>query len=881
MKNIITSLLAFAIFSVSCFAQSNSEPAFVPGELIIQITPNGDIDKILSDNSELDGLPTQLRLNRLLSKPMHAYLLTFDEELDHNEMMAQVNRHEDISLIQLNHYVQQRATVPNDPDYNSQWWHQNIDSELAWDLTTGGVTPLGDTIVVCVVDDGGDLDHPDLIANNWVNHGEIPNNNIDDDGNGYVDDYLGWDPTSDSDDIDGGSHGVSVAGMIGAVGDNSTGCVGVNWGVKIMNMEYGSIGSSANPNEANVIEAYTYPLVMRQLYEENGGTKGAFVVATNSSWGINYGNPANAPLWCAFYDTLGAYGILSCGATANLNIDIDTEGDLPTGCASEYMVSVTATNNNDVRTFSGYGATTVDLGAPGEDVYTTAGGGGYTTTSGTSFASPATAGAIALMYAAPCASLAAIAHSDPALAAQMVRDAIFDGVDPIANLNGECVTGGRLNTKNALDEIMEDCSGGGCITPFNLTAENVSDVSANLVWGSLPDQDSFNVAWGMVGGAGSQVNVSSSPYTLSGLMACTEYFFMIQADCDTAMSDWSDTLYFTTDGCCVAPEMLDIDDFSAMDADVSWSSVLAATSYNVRWRPVGGGAWMEMNNVVNTSAVIDIDACTQYEVQVATNCAGNVTTDFSASVTFTSSGCGACVDMSYCASAADNADDDWIDQVEFNTIDNESGSDDGYGDYTNMTTNVEPGSTHTLTVTPDYDFFTALSVTTRAWIDWDQNGDFDNDELVLGPVNEVADVPVSAQVTVPNDAVLGATRMRIKVTEGSNGNPCQPSFNYGEVEDYCVTVVDDTVNPSVAENAELVFGLRPNPTSDLFTLRVNGVNESYRVTITDLQGRTLMIHDQFSNTEARINVSSFATGTYLVKVQDDAGRFGSQTLVIK
>ena len=161
-------------------------------------------------------------------------------------------------------------------------------------------------------------------------------------------------------------------------------------------------------------------------------------------------------------------GILSAGATANNNVNIDVVGDLPTGCSSEYMISVTATNDNDVRTFSGYGQTTVDLGAPGEDVRTTLSGGNYTTTSGTSFASPATAGAVALMYSAPCASLAAIAHApDPALAAQMVRDAIFNGVDPVSNLTTECVTGGRLNVKGALDEIINNCASGSCMPPFS------------------------------------------------------------------------------------------------------------------------------------------------------------------------------------------------------------------------------------------------------------------------------------------------------------------------------------------------------------------------------------------------------------------------------
>ena len=80
-----------------------------------------------------------------------------------------------------------------------------------------------------------------------------------------VDLKLGWNPQGNNDNVDGGSHGVNVAGMVGAVGNNETGVVGVNWNVKIMNMTYGSIGSASNPNEANVIESYTYPRVMRRF----------------------------------------------------------------------------------------------------------------------------------------------------------------------------------------------------------------------------------------------------------------------------------------------------------------------------------------------------------------------------------------------------------------------------------------------------------------------------------------------------------------------------------------------------------------------------------------------------------------------------------------
>ena len=158
-------------------------------------------------------------------------------------------------------------------------------SILIWRGTSPqvGTTPAGDRIVVAVLEGGGsNYNHVDLIDNHWTNDAEVPGNGIDDDGNGFVDDYNGWNSGSNNDAIGAGGHGTSVSGMIGAVGNNGNGGAGVNWDVEIMQVDMGG-----GLTESNVIVAYNYPYTMRDLYNNTNGASGAFVVATNASWGID------------------------------------------------------------------------------------------------------------------------------------------------------------------------------------------------------------------------------------------------------------------------------------------------------------------------------------------------------------------------------------------------------------------------------------------------------------------------------------------------------------------------------------------------------------------------------------------------------------------
>lgn len=386
--------------------------------------------------------------------------------------MGNLSKNTNIKHIQNNHTnITLRTITPNDTYYNQQWAPGKISLPNVWDqFTTGGTTSDGDEIVVAVIDGGFDLNHEDLSF--WKNIYDNPNNGIDDDNNGYVDDCHGWNAYSHDGNITSSTHGTHVAGIIGAIGNNNKGVSGVNWNVKILPV----CGSSGN--EATVVEAYAYVLEMRATYNETNGQRGAFIVATNSSFGVDMGNPNDYPIWCSMYDALGNVGILSCAATANENWNIDQVGDVPTACSSEYLISVTNTTSTDNKyTYAGYGVNTIDIGAPGTNIYSTRLNNTYGNLSGTSMATPQVTGVIALMYAAMSQNMIQSYKSNLASFVLSVKQQLLDGADRISSLNG-FVASGRLNAFAAVQAAT--CTTTNFVNQTVTTNTTVNDCIVNV-----------------------------------------------------------------------------------------------------------------------------------------------------------------------------------------------------------------------------------------------------------------------------------------------------------------------------------------------------------------------------------------------------------------
>jgi hypothetical protein len=207
---------------------------------------------------------------------------------------------------------------------------------------------------------------------------------------------------------------------------------------------------------------------MRRLYNATQGQQGAFVVTTNASFGIDNVFPEDYPLWCSVYDSLGAVGIISVGATANADRNVDEAGDMPTTCGSEFLVTVTNVEVNTGRRVvnAGYGSVSIDLGSPGQGTFTTTNRVVTSTDTtwcgsfgGTSAACPHTSGALALLYSVKCDGFVSDALTQPVDCARRVRDLLLESVTPEPTLEGLTTTGGRLEVSVAVEEIMELCSG--------------------------------------------------------------------------------------------------------------------------------------------------------------------------------------------------------------------------------------------------------------------------------------------------------------------------------------------------------------------------------------------------------------------------------------
>jgi len=332
--------------------------------------------------------------------------------------------------------------TPNDPDFGKLWGLHNTGQDLptsrsfdvpngdgitdinapeAWDIWTGD-----DNVLICVIDTGINYTIPDLAPNIWTNPGEIPGDGIDNDENGFIDDVHGYDfINNDGDPMDDNNHGTHVSGTIGAVGNNDLGITGVMWNAKIMGLKFLSGGGSGSLEDA--VRAIDYATQMG-------------CSLTSNSWG-------GGGFLQSMYDAIqraDAAGILFVAAAGNNGADSDQSPAYPAAYDLSNIISVAAIDaQGRLASFSNWGATTVDLGAPGVQVLSYVLDGSTQYFAGTSMAAPHVSGVVGLMRSL-----------NPQFPHNSIRDLLFLTVTPTESLAGKTWTGGRANALGALEVIV-------------------------------------------------------------------------------------------------------------------------------------------------------------------------------------------------------------------------------------------------------------------------------------------------------------------------------------------------------------------------------------------------------------------------------------------
>jgi subtilisin family serine protease len=447
--------LSIFVLILSSALQTPDKIAYVEGEVLVKFRPSASAQTVSSVASRVEATAVTRILNTDLRKIKFAKTKQVESVVQTLQSLPEVEYAEP-------NYIYYALNTPNDPSFDELWGLENtgqsgglagadISAVQAWDVTTGS-----DEVIVGIVDTGIDYQHEDLAANIYKNPGEDawanPNdptsgNGIDDDGNGKVDDWIGWNFIDETNVAkDDNMHGTHVAGTVGAVGNNGKGVVGVNWKVKLVPLKFLDYDGSGTTEDA--IEAIIYAADLGAKILNNSWGGGAYSQALLDA--IKYANEK---------------GVLFVVAAGNDGTNNDETPTYPANYNVENVISVAASDRADQRALwgsgddgsddcgfncssamaatpgSNYGPKTVHLAAPGKEIYSSVPG-GYRTLSGTSMATPHVVGAAALLLA-----------RDPSLTAVQLKQVLMNSVDVLPAFEKTVISGGRLNVAAALQSL--------------------------------------------------------------------------------------------------------------------------------------------------------------------------------------------------------------------------------------------------------------------------------------------------------------------------------------------------------------------------------------------------------------------------------------------
>jgi len=516
------------VFSAVAVQAQGAEPAkitlerhasggYAPNTVLVKFRPSASA----SQKARARGL-VNAQVNRGYGIVKNLEKLTLKSNQSVNDAVARLSKLPFVEYAEPDYLVQ---AATNDQYYSLLYAIDNNGQAVAgvsgtpdadMDVLEAWSTQTGDpNLIIAVIDEGVQYDHPDLANNMWTNAGEIAGNGIDDDGNGFVDDVYGYDFYDfDSDPMDEGGHGTHVAGTICADTNNGIGIAGVVQQCKIMALRF--LGPQGG---------YTSGGIASLDYAVQMGAK-----VSNNSWG---GGGFSQGLYDAIAAARDADHIF-LAAAGNDGTNNDRFPHYPSNYDLPNVVSVAATDNRDaIASFSNYGATSVDIGAPGVNIASTYVGSGYVYLSGTSMATPNVTGVVAL-----------IRSQFPSWNYQQVIDHLYATGRPAGSMSGVTTTGKIANAANAVN------GGEPAIppsAPSDLLASAISDSTIALSWSDNADNESAYIVERNGQVLANTVSANETSFNDTGLAGETTYTYRIKARNSAGDSDWSNAAEATTE----------------------------------------------------------------------------------------------------------------------------------------------------------------------------------------------------------------------------------------------------------------------------------------------------------------------------------------------
>ncbi len=450
---------------------------YVEGEVIVKLKTNFISP---SSNNHIPNISIQgsdISIKKIFDQGKDKILLIKSKNRSTKDLIEELKQNPYVEKVEPNYIIRPvERVIPNDKVYgvygseDEYWGFENIKAFDSWGITTGS-----NDVVIAVIDTGVDYTHPDLRDNIWRNEAECNGTDgVDDDGNGYIDDCIGYDMhDNDNDPMDFNNHGTHVAGIIGAVGNNEIGIAGVNWHVKILPCKIFNDNGGGNGVLSAAIKCLNYIIDLKK--------RGVNIVASNNSWAGGPGYYLGDILKRVIQESINA-GILFVTASGNTELEYENERNLDERCKNlsnlycqrvypcsyqldnDGLICVTAINRSDIlSSYANYGNISVDIAAPGDEIYSTISTKSnnflpedYRYETGTSMATPFVTGAAGLlktMY--------------PHLRPIDIKATILHNSRKLASLNNKSVSGGTLDLYASLTNPLIGASNNLAIEPAN------------------------------------------------------------------------------------------------------------------------------------------------------------------------------------------------------------------------------------------------------------------------------------------------------------------------------------------------------------------------------------------------------------------------------